>query len=80
MDEINLSMHLPNERATNTNIRFAPIKAHLKPPGTGAPFPMHQDYGYFPFKACGIQIIIAMILISSKACPLFEPLGVCKLR
>ena len=25
-------------------------KAHLKPPGTGAPFPMHQDYGYFPFK------------------------------
>ena len=25
-------------------------KAHLKPPGTGAPFPMHQDHGYFPFK------------------------------
>ncbi|XP_047470682.1 phytanoyl-CoA dioxygenase, peroxisomal-like isoform X1 [Penaeus chinensis] len=25
-------------------------KAHLKPPGTGSPFPMHQDYHYFPFK------------------------------
>ncbi|KAK3868760.1 hypothetical protein Pcinc_025875 [Petrolisthes cinctipes] len=25
-------------------------KAHVKPPGTGSPFPMHQDYHYFPFE------------------------------
>ncbi|XP_046643773.1 phytanoyl-CoA dioxygenase, peroxisomal-like isoform X1 [Daphnia pulicaria] len=25
-------------------------KAHLKPPGKGSPFPMHQDYQYFPYK------------------------------
>ena len=25
-------------------------KAHLKPSGEGAPFPMHQDYHYFPYK------------------------------
>ncbi|XP_063240666.1 LOW QUALITY PROTEIN: phytanoyl-CoA dioxygenase, peroxisomal-like [Bacillus rossius redtenbacheri] len=25
-------------------------KAHVKPPEKGAPFPMHQDYHYFPFK------------------------------
>ena len=25
-------------------------KAHVKPPGKGSPFPMHQDYQYFPFK------------------------------
>lgn len=25
-------------------------KAHIKPPEKGAPFPMHQDYPYFPFK------------------------------
>lgn len=25
-------------------------KAHLKPPKSGAPFPMHQDYHYFPYE------------------------------
>ncbi|KAJ8673489.1 hypothetical protein QAD02_004751 [Eretmocerus hayati] len=25
-------------------------KAHLKPPSKGAPYLMHQDYPYFPFK------------------------------
>ncbi|XP_018323245.1 uncharacterized protein LOC108735674 [Agrilus planipennis] len=25
-------------------------KAHIKPPEKGAPFPMHQDYHYFPYK------------------------------
>ncbi|MCL4151356.1 UNVERIFIED_CONTAM: hypothetical protein GTU68_000371 [Idotea baltica] len=32
------------------NILLHHTKAHLKPPGTGSPFPMHQDYHYFPFK------------------------------
>ncbi|RXG71934.1 putative phytanoyl-CoA dioxygenase [Armadillidium vulgare] len=34
----------------NPNILLHHTKAHLKPPGTGSPFPMHQDYHYFPFK------------------------------
>jgi len=32
------------------NILLHHTKAHIKPPGKGAPFPMHQDYHYFPFK------------------------------
>ncbi len=32
------------------NILLHHTKAHLKPRSTGAPFPMHQDYGYFPFR------------------------------
>ncbi|KAG7177726.1 Phytanoyl-CoA dioxygenase, peroxisomal-like 1 [Homarus americanus] len=32
------------------NILLHHTKAHTKPPGTGSPFPMHQDYHYFPFE------------------------------
>lgn len=32
------------------NILLHHTKAHSKPPGTGSPFPMHQDYHYFPFE------------------------------
>ncbi|XP_063978509.1 phytanoyl-CoA dioxygenase, peroxisomal-like [Diachasmimorpha longicaudata] len=32
------------------NILLHHTKAHLKPPETGAPYLMHQDYPYFPFK------------------------------
>jgi len=32
------------------NILLHHTKAHTKPPGKGSPFPMHQDYHYFPFK------------------------------
>ncbi|XP_066950959.1 phytanoyl-CoA dioxygenase, peroxisomal-like [Macrobrachium rosenbergii] len=33
-----------------SNIVLHHTKAHKKPPGTGSPFPMHQDYHYFPHK------------------------------
>ena len=32
------------------NIILQHTKAHLKPPEKGAPFPMHQDYHYFPYE------------------------------
>ncbi|KAF2350346.1 Phytanoyl-CoA dioxygenase [Trinorchestia longiramus] len=32
------------------NVLLHHTKAHTKPPGKGSPFPMHQDYHYFPFK------------------------------
>jgi len=32
------------------NIILHHTKAHVKPPGKGSPFPMHQDYHYFPYK------------------------------
>lgn len=32
------------------NIVLHHTKAHLKPPEEGAPFPMHQDYHYFPYE------------------------------
>lgn len=32
------------------NILLHHTKAHLKPPEKGAPYLMHQDYPYFPFK------------------------------
>ena len=32
------------------NILLHHTKAHLKPPSKGAPFPMHQDYHYFPYE------------------------------
>ena len=32
------------------NIILHHTKAHLKPPEKGAPFPMHQDYHYFPYE------------------------------
>ncbi len=34
----------------NANIVLHHTKAHLKPPEQGAPFPMHQDYHYFPYE------------------------------
>ena len=34
----------------NPNIVLHHTKAHYKPPNTGAPFPMHQDYAYFPYE------------------------------
>ncbi len=33
-----------------SNIILHHTKAHLKPPEKGAPFPMHQDYHYFPYR------------------------------
>lgn len=32
------------------NILLHHTKAHIKPPENGAPYLMHQDYHYFPFK------------------------------
>lgn len=32
------------------NILLHHTKAHTKPPGIGSPFPMHQDFHYFPFE------------------------------
>ncbi|XP_012254764.2 probable alpha-ketoglutarate-dependent hypophosphite dioxygenase [Athalia rosae] len=32
------------------NILLHHTKAHIKPPENGAPYLMHQDYSYFPFK------------------------------
>ena len=32
------------------NIVLHHTKAHLKPLEKGAPFPMHQDYHYFPYE------------------------------
>ncbi|XP_043215671.1 phytanoyl-CoA dioxygenase, peroxisomal-like [Amphibalanus amphitrite] len=32
------------------NILLHHTKAHVKPPGRGSPYPMHQDYHYFPFR------------------------------
>jgi ectoine hydroxylase-related dioxygenase (phytanoyl-CoA dioxygenase family) len=32
------------------NVQLHHTKMHLKPPETGAPFPLHQDYSYFPHR------------------------------
>jgi hypothetical protein len=32
------------------NVQLHHTKMHLKPPGAGAPFPLHQDYSYFPHR------------------------------
>ncbi|CAL4122245.1 unnamed protein product [Meganyctiphanes norvegica] len=43
------------------NILLHHTKAHLKPPGVGSPFPMHQDYHYFPFeKDSMIAVFVSM--------------------
>ncbi|XP_066950957.1 phytanoyl-CoA dioxygenase, peroxisomal-like [Macrobrachium rosenbergii] len=43
------------------NILLHHTKAHTKPPGTGSPFPMHQDYHYFPFeKDSMIAVFVSM--------------------
>ncbi|KAJ6641018.1 Phytanoyl-CoA dioxygenase, peroxisomal [Pseudolycoriella hygida] len=39
-----------SELVGSPNILLHHTKAHIKPPGVGAPFPTHQDYHYFPFK------------------------------
>src|SRR4029078_12603361 len=33
------------------NVQLHHTKYHVKPPAVGAPFPMHQDYPYFPHGA-----------------------------
>jgi len=33
------------------NVQLHHTKYHVKPPAVGAPFPMHQDYPYFPHEA-----------------------------
>jgi phytanoyl-CoA hydroxylase len=33
------------------NVQLHHTKYHVKPPSVGAPFPMHQDYPYFPHEA-----------------------------
>lgn len=48
------------------NILLHHTKAHTKPPGTGSPFPMHQDYHYFPFKK---DSMIAVFLSLDAADP-----------
>jgi ectoine hydroxylase-related dioxygenase (phytanoyl-CoA dioxygenase family) len=32
------------------NVQLHHTKMHLKPPETGTPFPLHQDYSYFPHR------------------------------
>ena len=32
------------------NVQLHHTKLHVKPPEKGSPFPMHQDYHYFPYK------------------------------
>ena len=32
------------------NVQLHHNKMFIKPPGRGSPFPMHQDYGYFPHR------------------------------
>src|ERR1043165_5042579 len=41
------------------NVQLHHVKMHLKPPEVGAPFPMHQDYHYFPHE--GNSMIAAVI-------------------
>ena len=33
------------------NVQLHHTKYHVKPPAVGAPFPMHQDYPYFPHES-----------------------------
>jgi len=49
---------LVNERFTSVvaqligpNVQLHHTKYHVKPPARGAPFPMHQDYPYFPHES-----------------------------
>ncbi|XP_037051169.1 phytanoyl-CoA dioxygenase, peroxisomal-like [Bradysia coprophila] len=39
-----------SELIGSPNVLLHHTKAHVKPPGVGAPYPTHQDYHYFPFK------------------------------
>ena len=32
------------------NVQLHHTKLHIKPPEKGSPFPMHQDYHYFPYE------------------------------
>ncbi|KAL7645165.1 UNVERIFIED_CONTAM: hypothetical protein RMT77_003543 [Armadillidium vulgare] len=54
------------------NVLLHHTKSHLKPPGTGSPFPMHQDYHYFPFKK---DSMVAVFISLDKSEP--ENGGLC---
>jgi len=49
------------------NVLLHHTKAHVKPPGIGAPFPTHQDYHYFPFKRDSMIAIFIHLDDSSPA-------------
>ncbi|HEU4752582.1 MAG TPA: phytanoyl-CoA dioxygenase family protein [Armatimonadota bacterium] len=40
----------PVEQLIGPNIQLHHTKMFIKPPETGAPFPLHQDYPYFPHR------------------------------
>lgn len=40
-------------------------KAHLKPPGVGSAFPMHQDYHYFPVTFLYSRMTKCYLVVSS---------------
>ncbi|XP_069676036.1 phytanoyl-CoA dioxygenase, peroxisomal-like [Periplaneta americana] len=48
------------------NILLHHTKAHLKPPENGAPYLMHQDYHYFPFKK---HSMVAAFINMDDSCP-----------
>ncbi|KAI5646338.1 phytanoyl-CoA dioxygenase (PhyH) domain-containing protein [Phthorimaea operculella] len=54
------------------NICLHHTKAHSKPPGKGAPYLMHQDYHYFPYKK---HSMVAAFLCVDPASP--ENGGLC---
>ncbi|XP_048484567.1 probable alpha-ketoglutarate-dependent hypophosphite dioxygenase [Plutella xylostella] len=54
------------------NILLHHTKAHYKPPRKGAPYLMHQDYHYFPFKK---DSMVAVFLHLDKSTP--ENGGLC---
>ncbi|NIP82875.1 MAG: phytanoyl-CoA dioxygenase family protein, partial [Gemmatimonadetes bacterium] len=43
------------------NVALHHTKYHVKPPGTGAPFPLHQDYPHFPHE--GTSMMLGALLI-----------------
>ncbi|XP_068207681.1 probable alpha-ketoglutarate-dependent hypophosphite dioxygenase [Palaemon carinicauda] len=54
------------------NIILHHTKAHKKPPSTGSPFPMHQDYHYFPHEK---DSMVAVFISLDEASP--ENGGLC---
>jgi phytanoyl-CoA hydroxylase len=43
------------------NVQLHHNKLHVKPPEKGSPFPMHQDYPYFPHKGTSVAAAIVHI-------------------
>ncbi|KAI5646348.1 phytanoyl-CoA dioxygenase (PhyH) domain-containing protein [Phthorimaea operculella] len=43
------------------NILLHHTKAHRKPPGKGAPYVMHQDYPYFPYKNHSMVAVVLAV-------------------